>query len=259
MRAIWKGAINFGLVNIPVRLYAATEKEGLDFHLLSAKDHSRIRYKRVSEATGKEVPADQIIKGYELESGEYITITDEELQDASPEKSSSIDIQEFVDEREISTLFFERPYYLEPDKSAGKPYLLLRDALAKSGKVGIAQFVLRNREHLCALKPQSEVLVLNAMRFPDEIRNPVELKIPSESKATAKEVDLALRLIEDMTGKFEPEKFKDTFAEDVKKMIDAKAKGETIKAPARPETTGKVVDLMAALQESLKKPKRRAA
>jgi len=257
MKSIWKGAISFGLVNIPVRLYSATERETVSFHMLSKRDHSRIRFLRVSEATGKEVPYEDIVKGYELEDGGYVVLSDEELDEAAPEKSSTIEIQEFVNESEISSLYFDKPYYLEPDKSASKAYALLRDALAKSGKVGISQFVLRNREHLCALKAMDEVLVLNALRFASEIRAASELALPKKEKASPSELNLALQLIEGLSDKFDSKKYKDTYSEAVKELIEAKAKGQKIKAPAKAAPSTKVIDLTAALKESLKAPKKK--
>ena len=257
MKSIWKGAISFGLVNIPVRLYSATERETVSFHMLSKRDHSRIRFLRVSEATGKEVPYEEIVKGYELEDGGYAVLSDEELNEAAPEKSSTIEIQEFVNESEISSLYFDKPYYLEPDKSASKAYALLRDALAKSGKVGISQFVLRNREHLCALKAMDEVLVLNALRFASEIRPASELALPKKQKVSPSELNLALQLIDGLTDKFDSKKYKDTYSEAVKQLIDAKAKGQKIKAPAKAAPSTKVIDLTAALKESLKAPKKK--
>jgi DNA end-binding protein Ku len=257
MKSIWKGAISFGLVNIPVRLYSATERETVEFHMLSKRDHSRIRFLRVSEATGKEVPYEEIVKGYELEDGGYVVVTDEELAEAAPEKSGTIEIQEFVDESEISSLYFDKPYYLEPDKSASKAYALLREALSKSKKVGISQFVLRNREHLCALKTVDDVLVLNALRFSSEIRQTDELSLPDKEKVSTSELSLALKLVDGLTDKFDPKKYKDTYAEEVKKVIDAKAKGQKIKAPAKAPPSTKVIDLTAALKESLKAPKKK--
>jgi DNA end-binding protein Ku len=257
MKSIWKGAISFGLVNIPVRLYSATERETVDFHMLSKRDQSRIRFLRVSEATGKEVPYEEIVKGYELEDGGYVVVTDEELAEAAPEKSGTIDIQEFVDESEISSLYFDKPYYLEPDKSASKAYALLREALGKSRKVGISQFVLRNREHLCALKAVDDVLVLNALRFSSEIRQSAELSLPTKEKVSTSELNLALKLIEGLTDKFDPKKYKDTYTEEIKKVIDAKAKGQKIKAPSKAAPSTKVIDLTAALKESLKAPKKK--
>jgi DNA end-binding protein Ku len=238
MRSIWKGAISFGLVNIPVKLYSAVENEKLSFQMLYRKDLSRIRFKRVAESTGEEVAADQIVKGYELEDGKVVTLTDEELRDVSPEKSTGVDIQAFVSEHEIDSLYFDRPYYLEPDKGAG------------------------NREHLCALKPYKDILVLNLLRFAEEIRDHSELTIPKDQKISANEVTLATRLIEGLTTTFDPSQYRDTYTEEVRKMIESKAKGQKAKVPVRAPTAGKVVDLVAALQESLgsvKKGKKRAA
>src|ERR1700726_1831877 len=182
MRAIWKGSIAFGLVHIPVNLYPATESQSIGSNLLHKKDHSRIRYQRVSEATGQEVPAEEIVRAFEVERDNFVVISDDELKEAAPEKSAAIEIQEFVNESQIPTLYFEKPYYLEPDKGAGNAYALLREALARSGKVGVAQFVLRNRESLCVLKPQGEGLVLNALRFAADIRSMEELSLSSQEK-----------------------------------------------------------------------------
>ena len=262
MRPVWKGSIAFGLVNIPVKLYSATDSQSLASHMLYKKDLSRIRFQRVAESTGKEVSAEEIVRGYEVDKNQYVVISDDELADVSPEKSTSIEIQEFVVESDISTLYFEKPYFLEPDKGAAKAYALLREALAKSGKVGIAQFVLRNRESLCILKPQGEGLVLNALRFAAEIRSMEELSLPTNEKLSTGEVTLATKLIEGMTGKFDPSKYKDTYTEEVQKMIDAKAKGQKRQAPAPKPAKSNVIDLVAALQESLgtvKKGKKRTA
>ncbi|MEA3145765.1 MAG: end-binding protein Ku [Verrucomicrobiota bacterium] len=262
MKSIWKGAIAFGLVNIPVRLYSATESQSLASHLLYKKDNSRIRYQRVAESTGKEVPADEIVRGYEVEKDQYVILSDEELNEVAPEKSGVIEIQEFVDESEISTLYFEKPYYLEPDKGAGKAYSLLREALTKTGKVGVAQFVLRNRESLCVLKPQGPGLVLNALRFASEIRPMEELSLPLQEKTSPNEVSLATKLIEGMADKFDPAKYQDTYSQEVQKLIEAKAKGQK-RRPAPPKAAkSNVIDLVAALQESLgtvKKGKKRTA
>ena len=230
--------------------------------MLYKKDLSRIRFQRVAESTGKEVPADEIVKGYEVEKDQYVILSDEELRDVAPEKSTGIEIQEFVNEAEISSLYFEKPYYLEPDKGAGKAYALLREALANSGKVGIAQFVMRNRESLCVLKPMGPGLVLNALRFASEIRSMEELSFPSNEKISASEVSLANKLIEGMAGKFDPVKYKDTYTEEVQKLIEAKAKGQKHQAPAPKAAKSNVIDLVAALQESLgsvKKGKKRTA
>ena len=262
MKSIWKGSIAFGLVNIPIRLYSATETLGITTHMLYKKDLSRIRFQRVAESTGKEVSAEEIVRGYEVDKGQYVILSDEELAEVAPAKSTGIEIQEFVSESEISSLYFEKPYYLEPDKGAAKAYALLREALAKSGKVGIAQFVLRNRESLCVLKPQGNGLVLNALRFAAEIRSMDELSLPSQEKLSASEVSLATKLIEGMAGKFDPAAYKDTYTEEVQKLVEAKAKGEKRRAPAPKAAKSNVIDLVSALQESLgsvKKTKKRTA
>jgi DNA end-binding protein Ku len=262
MKSIWKGSIAFGLVNIPVRLYSATESQSVASHLLYKKDLSRIRFQRVAESTGKEVSADQIVKGYEVEKDKYVFISDEEFRDVAPERSDAIEIGEFVNEIEISSLYFEKPYYLEPDKGAGKAYALLREALIKTGKVGVAQFVLRNRDSLCVLKPHGRGLVLNALRFASEIRSMEDLSLPSTEKISPGELTLATKLVEGMAATFDPAKYKDTYTDEVQKLIEAKAKGQKREAPAPKAAKGNVIDLVAALQESLgsvKKRKRRSA
>ena len=262
MKSIWKGSVAFGLVNIPVRLYSATESQSLASHMLHKKDLSRIRFQRVAESTGKEVPAEEIVKGYEVEKNQYVILADEELREVAPEKSTGIEIQEFVNEAEISSLYFEKPYYLEPDKGAGKAFALLREALIKTGKVGIAQFVLRNRDSLCMLKPHGQGLVLNALRFASEIRSMEELSLPSSEKISPSEVSLAIKLIEGMADSFDPAKYKDTYTNEVQKLIEAKAKGQKREAPAPKAANSNVIDLVSALQESLgnvKKGKKRSA
>src|ERR1700730_6137562 len=251
MRPVWKGSIAFGLVNIPVRLYPATDSQSVASHMLYKKDLSRIRFQRVAESTGKEVSAEEIVRGYEVDKDQYVILSDDELANVAPEKSTSIEIQEFVVESDISSLYFEKPYYLEPDKGAGKAYALLREALAKSGKVGIAQFVLRNRESLCALKALDGVLVLNALRFQSEIRSMDELSLPITEKLSPSEVSLALKLIEGMTGKFDPSKYRDTYTEEVQKLIDAKAKGQKRQAATQKPAKSNVIDLVAALRGNL--------
>src|SRR5246500_5868648 len=259
MKSIWKGSIAFGLVNIPIRLYSATDTQTLASHMLYKKDLSRIRFQRVAESTGKEVSAEEIVRGYEIDKNQYVIISDDELAEVAPDKSASIEIQEFVVESEISSLYFEKPYYLEPDKGAGKAYALLREALTKSGKVGVAQFVLRNRESLCVLKAQGNALTLNTLRFASEIRSADGLRLPVNEKLIPNEVNLALKLIEGMTAEFDPAKYHDTYTEDVKKLIEDKAKGQKRQAPPPKPARSNVIDLVAALQESLaqKKPRKR--
>ena len=202
------------------------------------------------------------MKGYEVEKNQYVILSDDELRDVAPEKSTGIEIQEFVDEAEISSLYFEKPYYLEPDKGAGKAFALLREALIITGKVGVAQFVLRNRDSLCVLKPHGQGLVLNALRFANEIRTMDELSLPSNEKLSPSEITLATKLIEGMADSFNPAKYKDTYTDEVQKLIEAKAKGQKREAPAPKAAKSNVIDLVAALQESLgsvKKGKKRSA
>jgi DNA end-binding protein Ku len=256
MKAIWKGSIAFGLVNIPVRLYPATETKSVAAHLLNKKDFSRIRFQRVADSTGKEVPPDQIVKGYEVQQNQIVVFSDEELRDLAPEKSTGIEIQEFVSEADITSLYFEKPYYLEPDKAAGKPFALLREALLKTGKVGVAQFVLRNRDSLCILKPHGNSLVLNALRFADEIRSMNDLALPANEPLSSNEVSLAVQLIEGMSASFDPIKYSDTYTQELQKLIEAKAQGQKREAPAPKAARTNVIDLVSALQESLGKVKK---
>lgn len=257
MRSIWSGAISFGLVNIPVNLYSAVEKQsGLDFDMLDKETHSPIHYKRIRESDNKEVEYKNIVKGYEYSKGEYIIISEKDFENASPEKSQNIEISRFVNSDEIDSVFFDKPYFLEPVKNAAKPYVLLREALIKSKKVGIAHFVLRNREHLAIVKPMNEVLVLNLIRYSSELRDSKQLNIPGDVKVAAEETKMAIKLIEELTEKFDPEKFRDTYSDQLKEIIAAKLEGKAIhKKSAKKEPT-KVKDLMEVLKESLEASKK---
>ncbi|HEV8286270.1 MAG TPA: Ku protein [Chitinophagaceae bacterium] len=252
MRAIWSGAISFGLVNIPVKLYSGTSAErALDLDMLSKKDMSPIRYARISTATNKEVEWKDIVKGYEVEKGKYVVITDEDFKKASPEKTNTIEILQFVNEKEIDSIYFEKPYYLVPDKGAAKPYTLLMKALEKANKVAIATCVIRNREHIFSIKPLGgEILLLEQLRYADQINEIPDVK-NSQAKVTQQEINLALKLIDQLTEKFKPESFKDTYTDTMKKLIEAKAKGKKIAAPAVEKKTAAVKDLMSVLKESL--------
>jgi len=252
MRAIWSGAISFGLVNIPVKLYSGTSAErALDLNMLSKKDMAPIRYARISTATNKEVEWKDIVKGYEVEKGKYVVITDEDFKKASPEKTNTVEILQFVDEKEIDSIYFEKPYYLVPDKGAAKAYTLLMKALEKAGKVAIATCVIRNREHIFSIKSLHEqVLLLEQLRYADQINEIPDTKT-STTKVTQQEISLALKLIDQLTEKFKPEAFKDTYTETMMKLIDAKAKGKKITAPAAEKKTAAVKDLMSVLKESL--------
>src|SRR5579859_1097417 len=200
MRAIWKGSISFGLVNVPVSLYPATRTKELKFHLLRRCDLSPISYKRVAEADGKEVPWDQIVKGYEYEKGKFVTVTDEDFQRANPEATQAVNVVEFVRQSEIDPIFFDRPYYLEPQKQGAKAYALLREALAKMEMVGIAKVVLKTRQHLAAVKPEKKALVLELMHFDEELIRPDSLQIPSQTNVGARELQMATELIDRLSG-----------------------------------------------------------
>lgn len=253
MRSIWTGAIGFGLVNIPIKVYSATQGSELDLDMLDKKDHANIRFKRVNENTGKEVAWENIVKGYKLDD-RYVVLTDEDFKKAAPEKTRIIEIREFIDETEIDGIYYEVPYYLEPDKSGGKAYVLLRDALAKSGKVGFGSFVMRNKEELVLVKPLEDVLVLNRIRWAQEIRSPKDLNIPSGESKPA-EMKMALELIKQLSGPFEIEKYKDTYSDELLKLIKAKAKGKAPRAPLRVVHTAKSTDLLSQLKASLGKRK----
>ena len=224
MRSMWTGSISFGLINIPVKLFSAVQESNLDLDMLDSKDHSNIKFKRVNENTGKEVPYADIVKGYKVDE-EYVILENEDFAAADAEKTKTIEILNFADEKEIDCIYYEQPYYLEPDKSAQKAYALLRDALKASGKVGVTVFVLRNKEALAILKPYENVIVLDRIRFTQEIRDTSELKLPPVSITESKEMDMANKLIEQLTEKFDISKYKDTYAEKLLKIIDDKSKG----------------------------------
>ena len=266
-RGLWKGAISFGLVNVPVELYSAEKRASeIDLTMLDKRDLAPVGYKRYNKSTGEDVPWAEIVKGYEYEDDKYVVLSEEDFRRANVEASKTVDIQAFVDAGDIPPLFFETPYYLAPGKRGEKAYALLRDALKKAGKAGIATVVIRTRQYLAAVIPQGEVLLMNTLRYADEIKEVGELGIPSgalHGKATAKEIDMALRLIDDMAEKWKPEKYKDTYRDDLMARIKEKIKkGQTeeITEPEKgeKETAGAdVIDLMALLKKSVerKQPK----
>lgn len=221
MRAIWKGSLSFGLVNIPVHLYVASHEKELSFVLLHNKDHSRIRYAKICVKEDKEVPWDEIVKGYEYEKGDYVVLQDEDFEKANLKKTKTIELMNFIDESEIDTFYYVKPYFLEPDKNAVKAYNLLHDALKITQKVGLAKFVLHNREHLAVVKVHENMLVLNELRYQNEIVNPKELTIPAseKTKTQKKELDMAILLIDQLTIPFEPKAYKDTYIEELKQII----------------------------------------
>lgn len=251
MRAIWTGAIGFGLVNIPVKLYSASDQSDLDLDMLDKKDHAHIKFQRVNEITRKVIPWNNIVKAYKYR-GKYIILNDKDFEQASPKRSKFIEITNFILEKEVDSVYFETPYFLEPEKSGMKAYALLREALKKSEKAGIGSFVLRNKEHLCILRPYQNAIVLNRLRFAEEIRDPVELTLPKENTKSS-EMKMALSLIDQLTTKFDIKKFKDTYRAELLKLIKAKAKGKSIKQPSLKVTHRKTNDLMSQLKASLKK------
>ena len=257
MRAIWKGTISFGLVSIPVSLFPAIRREELKFRLLRASDQSPVNYKRVAEADGKEVPWDKIVKGYEYEKGKFVIIKDDDFKRVDVEATQTVDIKSFVSLEEVDPLLFYKPYHLEVGKGGGKAYMLLRDALKKSGKIAIANVVIKTRQHLAAIKPQGKNLALELMHFPDEVRDISGLKAPEGSAPAKAEINMAEKLIESMTVAWSPDDYKDEYREALEEMIEDKvAHGDT--KPAKTTKTRKpsnVIDLVSVLQESLQKTK----
>lgn len=252
MKAIWNGSIAFGLINIPIRVYPASEDHALEFHMLHKKDLSPIRFARICKAEGKEVAYQDIVKGFEFEKGEYVVIEDADFKAANSKKTSTIELQYFTESSQIDPIYYEKPYFLEPDKKSGKAYKLLWEGLLKSGKVAIGNFVFRNREHFGAILPLKEGLLLIQMRYPSEIRPFEELNLPKE-KTAPQELKMALTLIDQLTQNFQPEKHHDTYVEELMGVIEQKLKGakpRKVKAAKSLHETG---DLMALLQKSLEK------
>ena len=252
-RAIWSGAISFGLVNIPVKLFSAVSKKTVRFHQIDAESGGRVRQKRVGP-DGEEIPYEQIVKGYEIGPDRYVTITPEELESLEPEKTRTIDIEDFVDLEEIDPIFYDHPYYLAPDTGAGKAYRLLVDAMEDSGKVAIARVVLRSKEHLVAIRPRNGALAMETMLFADEVipaDSLDELETDGDMKTSDRELTMAKQLIESLTSDFEPEKYRDEYRERVLDLIERKAQGETVVIEAPAEEPKKVPDLMAALEASI--------
>lgn len=260
MRSIWSGAISFGLINIPIKLYSASEERALSFDLLHKKDLSPIRYARICKQDGSEVPYEDIVKGYEYQKGEYVIIEGEEFKRMDREKTNTIEIVQFAKSDEIDSIYFDKPYFLEPGKGAEKAYALLRETLRRSNKVGVVKYVLRNKEHIGIIKPYLNAIILDQMRYAAEIRDLNDLKLPDEKKISKEEIDVALKLVNQLTGKFDARKFHDEYSEELRELIDAKVKGVE-KAPRKKgaaKKPTKVHDIMSLLRASLeneKKPK----
>jgi DNA end-binding protein Ku len=258
MKSIWNGSVGFGLVNIPVKLYSATEERRLNLDMLDKHDLSRIRYKRVNETTGKEVAWGDIVKGY-LMDDEYIVITDEDFEKASAKKSKVIEITEFVDEDKIANMLFKKPYYLEPEKGGARSYALLRDALKKTQKVGVATFVLRQKESLALVSANEDVLMLHVIRFSNEIRDTGDLDLPVNSDIKHKELDMAVHLIEQYSKEFDLSEYNDIYNDELMKVIEDKAKGKKTKVKKMEAAPTKSQDLMAQLKASLDQKKKKAS
>lgn len=261
-RAIWKGSLSFGLVNIPVSLHAAESASDIGFKLLDRRDLSPVHYLRVNEKTGKEVPWDDIIKGYEYAKGEYVPMTDADFERANPEASQTIEITDFVDAEDIAPIYYDKPYYLAPAKNAAKAYALLREVMHRTNTVGVARVVIRSRQHLAAVTARESVLTLDLLRFAHEIRDPESLDIPKDISIGEKELNMGERLVETMIAKWEPEKYRDDYREDLLALIERKVREGKTKVieeapPAEPRRPAKVIDIMDLLKRSVEQAGRR--
>jgi DNA end-binding protein Ku len=252
-RAIWSGSISFGLVNVPVKLFTSVRKKDVRFNQLHATDNVRIQQKRVCPADGEEVAWDDLVKGYEITPGQYVVVTNEELEALDPEATHTVDIEDFVALEDIDPLYFDSSYYLVPDAPGVKPYRLLLDAMNESGRVGIGRVVLRTKQYLCAVRPLGDALVLTTMNFTDEVSPASDLEgLPGVgAEPSSREMKVAKQLIDSLTAKFEPDKYHDTYREAVLELIEAKAQGQEVVSEPPPEKAAPVVDLMSALEASL--------
>jgi DNA end-binding protein Ku len=254
MRPLWTGSLSFGLITIPVVLYSASKERALDFVMLRKKDLAPISFKRVTKTTGEEVPYEDIVKGFEYKEDKYVVLEEEDFKRAAPEKSERIDIEAFVDEHEIDTKFYDKPYYLEPGKGADKAYVLLREALAQEKKVAVARMVFRQREDLVVVKPDDHILIVNQLRFLDEMRDHSDIKVPHNVDVTRKEVEMAIELIEKMSGKFNPKDYSDDYVDKLEAIIKSKARGDKLKPlPKVEHKEVHTTDLVAQLKASLER------
>jgi DNA end-binding protein Ku len=261
-RPIWSGSISFGLVNVPVKLFSAVSQQDVRFHQLHSADGARIRQKRVCSVDGAEVPYEEVVKGYEIGPERYVVIEPDELAALDPKATQTIDIEEFVDLGQIDPIYYEHPYYLVPDRRAEKPYALLTEAMLRTNKVAIARFVMRTKQYLAAVRPMGPVLLLSTMLYADEVVPTERLDglpdVADDLEVSERELTMAETLIESLSvDVFEPEKFHDTYREQVLDLIERKAAGETIEAPAIPDQSGRVLDLMAALEASVQEAKKK--
>ncbi len=261
MRPIWKGQISFGLINIPIELYSADKSRSVQFKLLDNRNHAKIHYERINEETGEQVPWDEIVKAYEVPHKGYVILNDNDFKQAAIENTQAFEIEDFIDKKNLSCLFFEKPYYLVPAKRAQKGYVLLREVLKKTEKIAIGKVIIRSRQYLAALLPLGEVLVLNLLRFADEVKSTEDLNIPTGDikgyKISEKEMEMAQQLVESMTVDWDPEKYHDDYRDSLMKWIEKKAKLGNIPFPAKPKEeerkSAEVVDFMSLLKKSIKK------
>jgi DNA end-binding protein Ku len=256
-RPTWKGSISFGLVNVPVQLFTAVRSQDIRFRQLHGKTHARVRQQRIDVETGEEVAYDELVKGYETADGSYVVVDPEELRQLDPEASELIDIHDFVDLADIDPIYYDRPYYLAPDgKAAAKPYRLLTDAMMREGKVAIATFVMRNKEHLAAIRARDDLLLLSTMNHADEVVDPADLDIPAitgDVEVRDREVEMARRLIDSLVTDFEPEGYEDSYRKRLVEFLEAKAEGQDVELPTVERDRGGVIDLTAALEASLER------
>lgn len=251
MRSIWKGSISFGLVNIPVKMYAASQTKEISFKLLHKKDMSEIRYARICEVEDKEVPWDEIVKGYEIDKGNFVIFDEKDFEKIDLKKTKTIEILSFINESEIDPVYYVKPYFLEPDKNGERAYSLLRAALKKSKKVGLAKYIIRNKEHLAALKFYDDMIIINEMRYASELISHEDLKIPTTEKNNSNEMEMAIQLINQLTTSFDPKSYHDTYTEKIKNAIKQKSKGKPVHTQSKDQPASKVHDIMSLLKASL--------
>lgn len=259
MRAIWNGAISFGLVNIPVDLLGAEQRNDIKFNMVDSRDHSRIRYERVNEETGEEVPWNQIVKAYEFSEDNYVIVTDEDFENADAKATKTIDIETFINLEELELKYLEKPYYIRPRKGGEKAYVLLRDALEQTDKIAIARVVIRTKAYLAAIYPAEDIIILNLIRFHQELKSTEDIKIPENVKLTKKELDLAVKLIDDMSEEWHPENYEDEYRTALMDRIMAKAEGQGLKEdPEDDEEPSNVIDIMDLLKKSVEGNKKKS-
>lgn len=259
MPPLWSGSISFGLVNIPVKLLSGSRSNNLDLDMLRKGDLCPVRFERVCRSDGKPIPYEDIVKGYKYKEGDYVVLTDKDFEEANLSRTKSIELLAFVLEEQIDSIYYEKPYFLEPEESAAKPYAVLREALRKSKRVGIARFVIHSREHLGALRPMGNMILLNQLRYQDEIRGVEKLSLPGTEGIKDKEVQMAVQLIGHLAADFKPKDYKDTYIEDLKAIIEEKAKGRKVSPRGKAPRPSKAKDLMALLKASMKADMKKAA